>query len=128
MENLLENKVLLRELLMQGDLLNTINGGVSETYMEIKEDGRNIIIRLFAAGALAKDFKVMLKKNRLTISRLLEGQQESQYMSPVFSRWFDLPISINRKEIEAVFEDGYLKIILPTEGEIDLNRDIEIKE
>lgn len=128
MENLLNNKVLLRELLQQGDIMNTINGGVSETYMDVQEKEGSVVIRVFAAGARGKDFKVVLQKNRLSIMRYLDAKKKPKEAAPVFARWFDLPITVDRKKIEAVYEEGLLQVILPLQNEEDPNREIKIVE
>jgi len=128
MENLLENKVVLRKLLQQGDILNTISGGVSETYMDVQENTGSLVIRVFAAKTPGKDFKVLLQKNRLTILRFLDIDEEKDPSAPVFARWFDLPLTVNKSKIEAVYEEGLLKVILPLQIEEDPNREIKIQD
>ncbi len=126
MENLLKNKVVLRQLIQQGDVLNTISGGVSETYMDVQEEKGRLVIRVYAAGIAGKDFKVTLQKNRLTISRFLDSDEEKNATMPVFARWFDLPLTVNKKGIQAVYEEGLLRVILPLQNEEDINREIKI--
>ena len=132
MENLLNDKALLRSLLQQGDLANTINGGASETYISAEKGNSNVVIKAFAAGVHSSDFKVTLNKNRLILSRHLNEAHQAngseRLLVPAFMRYFDLPSNVEKDGIEAYYEGGVLRVIVPMQREQDLNRDITIKE
>ena len=86
------------------------------------------MIRVYAAGVKSNDFKVNLQKNKLTISRFLVTDEVRDPMVPVFARWFELPMTVNKKAIEALYGEGLLKVILPLQNEEDPNREIKIIE
>ncbi len=78
-------------------------------------------MQLAVPGVKKEDFKVELDQDRLTISgeRKLSKETgndhfrsiETQYGS--FSRTFVLPDDIDGKKIEAKYEDGILRVIVP---------------
>lgn len=93
-------------------------------------------IELALPGFDKKDLKIELDKNRLTLSadrKVSENKETKNYTfrefnSTSFSRQFVLPRSIDRKNIEAKYDNGILVVTLPKKKEaIDPVKEIRIK-
>lgn len=110
------------------DLLNTIGGGVSETYVKLEKGPDEAVIRVWAAGVTPETFKVTLRSNKLTINSTLKSVQQPNVSVPMFSRTFILPAGINQTGIEAIYKEGELLINLPYYESADRPREINIKE
>ena len=74
---------------------------------------------------LKDDFNIAVEGNMLTISSEKEENKEEknerftrkEYNYSSFSRSFTLPEQINREKIEAKYEDGVLKLSLPSKAQ-----------
>lgn len=115
--NLLNNKKLLRGLLRQGDLINTINGGVSMTRVVKEQFDDEFVITLSAPGLSADAFNVVINNNQLIVFSVLPDSgiaEENQLFNiPLFYRSFDLPAYIDVDNIEAFQDDEALRVELP---------------
>jgi len=93
--------------------------------VNITENKDSYLVSLAAPGMKKDDFKIDVDGNMLTISSEKEESKEEkdkkftrkEYNYSSFSRSFALPDEINREKIEAKYEDGVLKVILPYKGE-----------
>lgn len=106
-----------------GDLGKTLGVENNQTVpaVNVLEGEKSFILELAAPGLNKEDFKIDLKKNKLTISAKLEEKEEESkdkfkrkefsYMN--FSRIFELPKTVDVYNIEAAYENGILKITLP---------------
>lgn len=82
-------------------------------------------VALAVPGMKKEDFKIDVDGNMLTISSEKEETKEEkekkftrkEYNYSSFSRTFTLPEEINKEKIEAMYEDGVLKIALPRKEE-----------
>lgn len=82
-------------------------------------------VSLAAPGLKRDDFKIDVEGNMLTISSEKEENKEEkdkkftrrEYSYSSFSRSFTLPEEINKEKIEAKYEDGVLRIVLPRKEE-----------
>jgi len=94
--------------------------------VNITEHKNQYLISLAAPGLKKEDFKIDLDDNLLTISAEKEENKEEkdelfsrkEYNYSSFSRTFTLPEEMNKEKIEAVYEDGVLKISVPHNKEI----------
>jgi HSP20 family protein len=106
--------------------------------VNILESEDNFELEVAAPGFEKKDFKIELNNNVLTISsdkqeetEHTEGKQftrkEYSYLS--FCRSFTIPESANKEKIEANYEQGILKVIIPKREESKPKplREIKIK-
>ena len=83
-------------------------------------------IELAVPGLKKEDFKIDVDGNMLTISSEKEESNEEQqkkftrkeYSYSSFTRSFTLPEEVNQDKIEAKYEDGVLKLLLPTRPEL----------
>lgn len=132
--NLLKNKQLLRSLLHQGDYLNTINGGVSKTAVDTVQTDKSFIINVSSPSVAGDAFNIMLHYNQLIIYSILKkgnNQEASDQLAmsiPMFMKSFEVPAYVDINKIEAVHEEGVLKVILPFKDHNDgMQRKINIK-
>lgn len=97
--------------------------------VNITEEKGAYQVSLAAPGMKKEDFKIAVDGNLLTISSEKEEKREEkdkkftrkEYNYTSFSRSFTLPDEVNSERIEAAYEDGVLKIILPRREEAKKN-------
>lgn len=95
-------------------------GTLSVPAVNVTEDKNQYTVSLAAPGLKKDDFKIELDGNLLTISSEKEEEKEEskekytrrEYSYTSFSRSFTLPDDVRQEGIEAVYEDGVLKIRL----------------
>ena len=93
--------------------------------VNITEQKDEYQVSLAVPGMKKDDFKIDVDGNMLTISSEKEENKEEkekkftrrEYSYSSFSRSFTLPEGINKEKIEAKYEDGVLKIVLPRKEE-----------
>lgn len=93
--------------------------------VNITEQKDNYQVSLAVPGMKKDDFKIDVDGNMLTISSEKEETKEEkdkkftrkEYSYSSFSRSFTLPQEINKDNIEAKYEEGVLKIVLPRKEE-----------
>ena len=127
--NLLKNKPLLRNLLKQGDYWNAMNGGVSMTSYKTYNTNEAIVIEISAPTVSPDRFNIILNVSQLIVYTLFKGEGNGDNSTvPMFSKSFELPIYADATNIDAVFEDGKLKIIIPYKNDPEqYKRRINIK-
>ncbi len=95
-------------------------------------------VTLAAPGLKREDFKIDVENNMLTISAEKEEKKEEkderyarrEYNYTSFSRSFTLPENIKQDAIEAKYEDGVLKLLLPKKEDVkkaSLSKHINVK-
>jgi HSP20 family protein len=103
--------------------------------VDISEDESKYELHVSVPGMKKTDFNLDLTEGRLTVSgeRKMEEKKEGKNYHSLethygsFSRSFYLPDDVNSDSIEAVYEDGLLKINLP-KAEKKVNKaKIEVK-
>lgn len=106
--------------------------------VNITENKDDFKVAMAAPGMKKDDFSIDMEGNMLTISCEKEENKEEkderfnrkEYNYSSFSRSFTLPDDINKEKIEARYEDGVLKLVLPKKEEakkLIANKHITIK-
>lgn len=93
--------------------------------VNVVENKNDYMVSLAAPGMKKSDFQIDVEGNMLTIKSEKEeskDEKDEQYTRrefsySVFSRSFSLPEDVKQDKIEAVYEDGILKISLPKKEE-----------
>lgn len=93
--------------------------------VNITENKDQYMVALAVPGMKKDDFKIDVDGNMLTISSEKEESSEEkdkkftrkEYSYSSFNRSFTLPEEVNREKIEAKYEDGVLKLVLPRKEE-----------
>jgi HSP20 family protein len=115
--NILKHKDLLHSLLKQGDVLNTLNGGTTMTYVEEQHHDDHQVLSFWAPSVPAEAFNIVLNSHSLVVFSLLQSSAEEleagSFNIPMFFRKFKLPSYIDMENIEAVHEGDRLSILLP---------------
>ena len=93
--------------------------------VNIVENKDEYKVSLAVPGMKKEDFNIDVEGNMLTISCEKEATTEEkeqqytrrEYSYSSFSRSFTLPEEVNREKIEAKYEEGVLKLMLPKREE-----------
>jgi HSP20 family protein len=102
----------------------------------ISESQDHFHVELAAPGLQKSDFKINLERNQLSISVELQNEQKDsqkhyskrEYSYASWVRSFTLPESANAEQIDAVYENGVLKIDIAKREEAKaIRKQIEIK-
>ncbi len=114
--NILDNKTFLRDLLGQSDLMNTVNGGVRKTEFSVKKVGNDILIQVSNPSIAPESFNFTINKNELLINVMRFNKSFSNgqpIMYPLFFKVIQIPYYVDINRIEATFENGVFKVLLP---------------
>ena len=125
---LIKDKEFLKNIAQQIDLLNTLGGGVSETYVDIKKYKKGAVINVWAASVDPEAFKVVLNNNQLSVFSVLQSKENPAMAAPLFNRTFMLPPQVDLGRVEAMYQEGQLKVKLPYYENTGHPREIEIKQ
>jgi HSP20 family protein len=93
--------------------------------VNITEQKDDYLVSLAAPGLKKDDFHIDVDGNMLTISCEKEENKEEkdirynrrEYSYSSFERSFTLPDEVNKDKIDAKYEDGILKLVLPKKEE-----------
>lgn len=93
--------------------------------VNIKEHKDEFCVSLAVPGMIKDDFNIDVEGNMLTISCEKEEKKEEkeakytrkEFNYTSFSRSFTLPDDVNREKIDARYEEGVLKLVLPKKEE-----------
>ena len=103
-------------------------GNRKETSMpavNVKENEKAFTVELAAPGLSKKDFNVEVDNDLLTISTEREESTEDvgdnytrkEFSYTSFKRSFHLPETVESEKIEAKYEDGVLRLMIPKKSE-----------
>lgn len=116
----------------------SLNKPLSMPAVNVIENNNEYKVSLAAPGMKKADFEIDVQGNMLTISSEMEQSKEEkeehytrrEFSYSSFSRSFTLPEDVKQDKIEAVYEDGILKISLPKKEEArskNISKHIAIK-
>jgi HSP20 family protein len=129
--NLLKDKVLLRNLLFQGDQLNTLSGGVAQITMKVDQQEDGFLINVHAPGVSANHLKVISDKQSMQIFATLamENADNMPAIMPIFYRKLDLPLFVDMDAVEAIHKGNELEVFVPMgANNAGAKKEIEIKQ
>ena len=130
-------KNILKDFVHQIDAINTITGGSAATMVNIQKGDDKLVIQVNAPSVSSDSFNIYVHGNQLVVYTTLndlnevadEEEQSSRHMTPLFNRTFNIPATVDKDQIDAVFEDGRLKILLPYGANEDMPaKRIDIRE
>lgn len=125
-----EDRNIIKRLVHQFDLMNTINGGISKTSVQVLKSESKTELKIAAPGVSPDAFNIFVNNNKLMVFSILkENQNEEALVTvPLFSKTWTLPPYIDDEQIEAFHENDTLKIVLPYKNDSRYNfRKIDIK-
>jgi len=115
----------------QIDLLNTLYGGSSMTRMETEQEEDRLVITLSAPGVSPESFNVLIDGTKLVLYTLLQQKHDDTNQAlavPMFLRVLDIPSFVDAEQIEAVQEEGHIRVHLPFKNDENIRRRIEIQK
>jgi HSP20 family protein len=105
--------------------------------VNITENKNEYNVSLAAPGMKKDDFKIDMDGNLLTISSENKQEKETkedkytrkEFNYSSFSRTFTIPDEINKEKIDAHYENGILRLVLPKKEEArkNLTKSIQVK-
>jgi HSP20 family molecular chaperone IbpA len=129
-ENIIMTRKAFKDLLTSIDVLNTVNGGVSEPYVSIREEATSREVRVRVPGVERDALQVEINNNELSVYYLIPIQSSGKLINMpriVYSQ--PIPFFIEVEGIKAVYSDKELLVKLPFNEHSDgYNRKIKIEE
>lgn len=119
--NYLQNKEILRDLLKQGDVMNTVNGGVRQTDLRVINSGDDVEIFVSNPSVRPECFDFTVFNNKLVINVLLKNEDVESgqsYSYPIFTKVIDIPFFTDLSRLDAAYENGRFRIHLPSNPSI----------
>ncbi|KUG05874.1 Hsp20/alpha crystallin family protein [Solirubrum puertoriconensis] len=117
----------LHNIAPQLDLLNTLGGGVAQAQVKVHKREQGVVIRVSAPSVQPETFHVVLNNNTLSVFAEYRHSPEDKLAAPLFVQTFDLPETLDVTRIDAVHQDGELRVRIPYEDPADRSREINIK-
>jgi HSP20 family molecular chaperone IbpA len=111
-------------MLNEGDLVNTVNGGVRQTEFRTKKVDNDILIEVSNPSVSPGSFNFTINKNELLVNVMrAEGVYSNgePAMFPLFFKVVKIPYYVDIKSIEASFENGVFKVLLPYNNNLPNN-------
>jgi HSP20 family molecular chaperone IbpA len=102
------------ELITSIDVMNTLNGGISEPVIRVKKLANQHRITLRVPGLPVDSIKIEIKNNQLVIYYLMtlrSQEQEIQFTRFLYTN--AIPYFVDVKNIAATEENGSLVVSLP---------------
>jgi HSP20 family protein len=95
--------------------------GVTVPSVNVSETAKEYTLELAAPGLTRKDFNLEVENHSLCISAEKEEEKKEkegdytrrEYSFNSFSRTFTLPENVKENEIDAKYENGVLKVVVP---------------
>ena len=113
----------LKENILSGfgkqiDIMNTINGGVAMTSFEIEQNKDGYVVNVKNKAINGENFHVELTSGFLNVYATLKStdmkiNNGNNLVVPHFLKQFPIPNEVDVTKIEAVYENGILKIFAP---------------
>jgi HSP20 family molecular chaperone IbpA len=114
----MKNKTIIpQEVLMNIDFIDTVNGGMSQSTVEIEsgQDGYEVMVK--APGIAAEALEVEIIKNKLLIYHLLpifaqDPEASSEYRSIRFISNLTIPNDVDLESIAAHYDDTLRHLVI----------------
>ena len=117
----------IRTIAPQLDLLNTIGGGVAQPQIRIDQRPKGVVVRVAMPTVSADSFRVVLNNQQLTVFSEYRHEPDDQLSTPLFVQTLNLPTNLDLARIDAVQEDGELRVRIPFLNPSDQQREIDIR-
>lgn len=107
------------------EFMSNFNTGITLPAVNVLDNDEEYIVEMAVPGLKKSDFDVSLDNQMLSISAELNTENEEtsenytrrEFGYSSFKRSFSLPETIEIEKINAKYEDGILKVILPKRDE-----------
>ena len=117
----------IRTIAPQLDLLNTLGGGVAQPQIRIDQRPKGVVVRVAMPTVSADSFRVVLNNQQLTVFSEYRHEPDDQLAAPLFVQTLNLPTNLDLARIDAVQEEGELRVRIPFLNPSDQQREIDIR-
>lgn len=127
----------LRRFALQCNLMNTINGGVVDTFVDVDQNENEIVINIKAPGVHPASYNIVLNNNTLFVYALSQqsngqwqiGEKDEIFGLPLFNRVFSIPPFVDAGKINAEANENRLKVYMPFKDKNEIRpRKIDIRK
>lgn len=125
-----KDKKWVRRVLQTADIVNTLNGGISEPQVKLEKKSDHYLIKARIPGVNIEKVKVEIIDKNLMVYHNLEfaGSNDTPVMVPHVVATCPLSPEIDFRNISASFESGVLNVFLPfNELKTGFHKNIEIR-
>lgn len=121
-----ENRSLVKNLAHTAELINTLNGGMSQPSIRVQRESEEWVVRVRIPGVSMEQLKLEVKNSHLYLFQMLKSQNLGISL-PYLIAVMPLIDQIDFEKISAEYHEGELLIVLPlSEQEDGFHREIEI--
>ncbi|SHH61534.1 Hsp20/alpha crystallin family protein [Winogradskyella jejuensis] len=107
------------------DLVSNFNTGITLPAVNVLDNDEEYIVEMAVPGLKKSDFDINLDNQMLSISAEINKSSEDsnenytrrEFGYSLFKRTFSLPETVEVDKINAKYEDGILKVLLPKRDE-----------
>lgn len=122
-----EDKLLIANLAQTADIINTINGGMSQANLELSKYEDEWTVKVKVPGVSAERMKIEVKDNRMFIFQILPDTNAAEIELPYLLTAFSISSRVDYNRILAEYENGEIFIHMPLDEMGDsFEREIEI--
>lgn len=108
-----EDRLLIKNLAKTTEIINTINGGMSQANMLMTKDATKLTIRLKVPGVSPESLKIEVRDNQMFIFHMIAGDNSSNIELPYLLTSFVISPKVNSDGIVAEYREGEVFIHLP---------------
>ncbi len=121
------DKVLIKNLAHTAEIINTINGGMSEPYIGIDKSPEQWTVNVKVPGMNPDRLRIEVRNLELSLFHMISEGNSSDIELPYLLAAIQLTSSVNIDNILAEYESGQLSIHLPLDETTDgFEREVEI--
>lgn len=122
-----EDKILIQNLAQTADIVNTINGGMSQANFQIFKEESEWMVKIKAPGVDADNMRIELKDDQMYVFQILGDNNASKIKLPYLLTTFKISPRVNYDSIFAEYENGeiFIHLFLDEMGN-NYEREIEI--
>ncbi|MGB0523949.1 MAG: hypothetical protein ACPGJS_13360 [Flammeovirgaceae bacterium] len=128
------DKELMQKIAQQAAVTTAISGGVAQSDFEISRTSEGLLLKLNTPSLDENAYHVRVTKGNLMLftmykSSVADAADEEEDMGgqPTFVHQYPLSPKINQERIEAIFDQGELRVYLPFLDDNTGTRDIDIQ-
>lgn len=122
----IQDKILLKNLAQTADIVNTINGGMSQASFKLLKQENEWMVKVEVPGVDADNMRIEVRDDQMFIFQII-GDEHAAVQIPYLVTTFKISSKVNYDDILAEYENGEIFIHLPIDetGE-NYQREIEI--
>jgi HSP20 family protein len=125
--NIIKNKKVVKSFGQYIDQLNTLSGGISMAHIEVLNKNHKMVVRVMAPSVSPDNMQVVVDYDKLVVYATLpqaeeNGGAQNNVNFPLFAQVVPIPFHVAVEQIEAVYQDGELRVNLPYAEDRNIKR------